>query len=352
MGMLQQIKAGHFLDASLDMTCEVELGQWQTEEGIFCELLGRGVLQVTPQHLKGIEKDIVLSSGIHGDETSPVELIQQLVQQIVVGGLCPVHRLLFIIGHPEALNNQQRFVTENMNRLFKSCNEVLTPDAVRANELQAAVTAFYHKPVSHHALPESQFRWHLDLHAAIRGSEHYTFAVSPSTNKPTRSKALFAFLQKAEIEAVLLSNLPSSTFSWFSAESFGAQALTLELGRVAPFGDNDLIRLAPFFDAMVELVMELDPDYHWQDDLLDIYKVTRTLVKQSEQFSLCFPDNQANFTFFKQGTLLAHDQGREYYSHDGGEAVVFPNARVAIGQRACLLVQKTAVNVTDQITIA
>ncbi|MGF1723993.1 succinylglutamate desuccinylase [Photobacterium nomapromontoriensis] len=351
MGMLQCVQEGHFLEASLDMTSVVEQGRWQTEEGALCELLGRGILQITPLKPTGLEKEIVLSSGIHGDETSPVELIQQLVERIVVGGLQPVHRLLFIIGHPEAINHQQRFITENMNRLFKQKNTGLTADAVRANEIQLAISAFYHNRVKDREFSLSSLRWHLDLHCAIRDSKYYTFAVSPYTHKPTRSKTLFGFLQKAEIETVLLSNSPSSTFSWFSAEHFGAQALTLELGRVARFGENDLIRLAPFFDALVELVSEPNPDYHWQDNLLTIYKVTRTLVKQSERFVFSFPDDQANFTFYEQGRLLARDQNVEYYSLEGGEAIVFPNRHVMIGQRACLLVRKTEVNVDEQITL-
>ncbi|GAL08325.1 succinylglutamate desuccinylase [Photobacterium aphoticum] len=36
---------------------------------------------------------------------------------------------------------------------------------------------------------------------------------------------------------------------------------------------------------------------------------------------------------------------------EGGEAIVFPNANVAVGQRAALLVQQTGVTLTDQVTV-
>lgn len=346
MGMLKLVKSGDFLAASLNMELSVKTGKWHTASGVKCELLGRGILQITPPDLAEDTKDIVLSSGVHGDETSPIELVQQLARRILVDGLVPAHRLLLIIGHPEAINLHKRFVVENMNRLFNTENPTENPDCLRANELQQAVINFYSHPDRQQAS-----RWHLDLHCAIRDSEHYTFAVSPFTENPTRSKALFSFMQRAELEAVLLSSNSSSTFSWFSAEKFSAQALTVELGKVAKFGENDLERLAAFDQAMLELVTVPQVEYHWQGDLLSIYKVTRTLVKQTDEFKLNFPNDQANFTFFDQGKLLGSDEGVEYFALEGGEAVVFPNANVALGQRACLLVRKTEVNLGEQITV-
>ena len=352
MGMLERVKAGAFLAASLDMDSPEERGQWQTTKGAECELLARGVLAISPSKSTGEQKAIVISAGIHGDETAPMELVQQLAERLLTGGLYPTHRLLLIIGHPAAIGCHQRFIEENMNRLFKQTNPDTTPDAQRANTLQAVLRDFYAA-----APTDASQRWHLDLHCAIRDSVHYTFAVSPYSEQPTRSVPLFAFLQQAEIDAVLLANSPSPTFSWFSAAYFGAQAFTLELGKVAPFGENDLTRLAPFYQALVALVTTPTETktntkvLTWQADALAVYKVTRTLVKQSDDFTFSFPNDQANFTFFEQGALLGKDGDIEYYSLDGGEAIVFPNANVALGQRAGLLVQQTEVKVTDQVTV-
>ena len=349
MGMLQRVKEGKFLEATLNMALSEEQGAWKTESGISCELLGRGILKISPASANSISdnaspKDIVLSSGVHGDETSPIELLQQLVEKILSGEVQPVHRLLIIIGHPEAINLHRRFVDENMNRLFKAENPATNSDCIRANTLQVAVKDFFLQGEK-----DEQSRWHLDLHCAIRDSEHYTFAVSPFSRHQTRQRDLFAFLQHSEIEAALLSNSPSPTFSWYSAEYFGAQALTMELGKVAPFGQNDLLRLSSFYQAMVELVTQLVPNYQWQEDKLAVYKVTRTLMKQSEHFMLNFPDDQANFTMYPQGTLLGRDEDIEYYVLEEGEAVVFPNPNVAIGQRACLMVKKTEVSPEGQV---
>lgn len=346
MALLQRVKEGKFLDATLDLSSPFGAGEWTATTGVHCRLLMRGVLQVTPAELNGTEKDIVLSSGVHGDETSPIELIQDLAAGILTGKIIPAHRILLIIAHPEAVNAHTRFIQENMNRLFKGHNDERNVDCAVANQLQKVVGQFYARSTA-----SKKERWHLDLHCAIRASEHYTFAVSPYSEKPTRSNHLFSFLQRAKIEAALLSNTPSPTFSWHSAEYYGAQALTMELGKVAPFGKNDLTLLEPFKAAMVALVTESELPLEWEGDRLSIYKVTRTLVKHTDRFQFTFPDNQANFTFFEQGKLLGSDEGVEYFSLEGGESVVFPNSHVAIGQRACLLVKKTAVNFAEQVTI-
>ncbi|EAS45143.1 succinylglutamate desuccinylase [Photobacterium profundum] len=354
MASLQSVKEGGFLTATLDLALPFEAGKWALESGVEFDLSHRGILTITPPKVSALTKDIIVSAGVHGDETGPIELVQEMAQSLLQGKLVPVHRLLLIIGHPQAINVHTRFIEENMNRLFSERNDETNIDRINANQLQYAVDDFYQKSpllTLHHdqALPD---RWHLDLHCAIRDSVHYTFAVSPYSEKTTRSGALFSFLQQAEIEAILLSSSPSPTFSWYSAENYGAQGLTMELGKVARLGENDLTRLAPFAEMMQQLICSDTLDVSWDDSATNVYRVTRSLAKKSDDFSFTFPSNQANFTFFEHGKLLAQDCGVKYYSLEGGEAVVFPNPNVALGQRACLLVQQTDVKFGEQVTIA
>ncbi|OAN18101.1 succinylglutamate desuccinylase [Photobacterium jeanii] len=350
MSSLDQVKAGAFLSATLDVNSEFEAGQWELASGVRCSLKARGVLYIEPVTFDLSSKDIVVSSGVHGDETGPMELLGKLAQEILIGKWQPKHRLLLIIAHPQATLAHTRFLVENMNRLFAQQNDETNVERQLANQLQHHVDAFFEgSPLVKSGAVASEHRWHLDLHSAIRDSAHYTFAVSPYTKKATRSKMLFTFLEQAKIEAVLLSQSPSPTFSWYSAENHGAQALTMELGRVAKLGENELGRLADFENALRILLSELTPVWHWQNDGLIVYKVTRTLTKQSDEFQFNFPASQANFTFFDQGVLLGQDRDTKYFSLEGGEAVVFPNPNVAIGQRACLLVQPTKVSVNEQI---
>ncbi|MGF1690045.1 succinylglutamate desuccinylase [Photobacterium kagoshimensis] len=351
MSSLDRVKAGEFLSATLDVDSEFVGGEWQLQSGISFQLRARGVLKIEPTVTSPTTKSIVVSSGVHGDETGPIELLDQLSKEILKGDFKPVHRLLFIIAHPTATLAHTRFITENMNRLFASHNEPTNIDRETANVLQQEVDLFYQGGDMLNPKEENLLRWHLDLHSAIRDSTHYTFAVSPHSTCPTRSNALFAFLEQAKVEAVLLSRTDSPTFSWYSAAKHGAQALTMELGRVAKIGENELERLLPFDTALRELLHHYDQAYDWQGDKLVVYKVTRTLTKETDDFQFSFPASQANFTFFEQGCLLGQDQDKKYFSLEGGEAVVFPNPNVAIGQRACLLVQQTDVVAEGQIQV-
>ena len=345
MTFVDEVKKGRFLSATCDLSLPFTVGEWILESGIHCKLLQRGVLQITPIEQMSTAKDIVLSSGVHGNETAPIELIQQLAEGILLGHIEPVHRLLLIIAHPEAINNKTRFIDENMNRLFKVRNQERNIDCKVANQLQEAVNSFYGSSTA--IQPE---KWHLDLHCAIRRSEHYTFAISPYSHKLSRSNSLFSFIQYAKIEAVLLANDPSSTFSWFSAEYHGAQSLTIELGKVADFGENDLTLLSYFSHALMKLITESTLPISWNNDV-EVYRVNRTLLKQSESFTFSFPSDLPNFTFFEEGTYLGSDKEQEFIADEKGEAVVFPNANVALGQRAALMVKKAHIIFDEQVRL-
>ena len=58
----------------------------------------------------------------------------------------------------------------------------------------------------------------------------------------------------------------------------------------------------------------------------------------NEDFELNFADDVANFTSFDKGDLLARDGDENLYAQHDGEHIIFPNAKVALGQRALLTV--------------
>ncbi|MDP1013847.1 succinylglutamate desuccinylase/aspartoacylase family protein [Klebsiella pneumoniae] len=45
---------------------------------------------------------MLLSSGIHGNETAPIELLDRLLHGIARGEIKPRNRILFLFGNPEA----------------------------------------------------------------------------------------------------------------------------------------------------------------------------------------------------------------------------------------------------------
>lgn len=287
-----------------------------------------GVIEIVPHAAKD---SVVISSGIHGDETAPIELVDDLVNAVINEEFVPTQRVLFIIAHPDAIHAHTRFIEENLNRLFANKNPERNAECGLANRLQAYVETFFQS--------EEGERWHFDLHSAIRDSKHYMFAVIPVSTKGTDIRPLVGFLKASHMDAMLISRTPSSTFSWFSAEKFGAQAATFEMGRVAPLYQNNMAEFAPLRDALVSLITGAALPAPSLNKPFSIYRVTRTITKTDVAFKLAFPDNVANFTYFTEGEELAEENGVVYRALPGGEAVVFPNSKVAVGQRAALLVQ-------------
>lgn len=328
--MVKPLFRQSFLYDTLDPDIEMSAQQLQLPSGVIVKLLSRGVVEVVPCSMSAETKSIVISAGIHGDETAPMELVDRVVNDIIHGELDIKERCLFILGHPAATNQHVRFVDENLNRLFDDKQHDKSVESDIAIELKSIVADFF-------TSTSEESRWHLDLHCAIRRSKHYTFAVSPKvTNQKSRHKDLISFIQKARVEAILLSNSPASTFSWFSAENFSAQALTLELGKVAPLGENDLSVISSFDTALRRLLEGRLEQLHLAT--LITYRVTQTIKRLHEDFDFNFDSDVENFTQFEHGQVLGHDGDKLLFAKVDQEAVVFPNKNVAIGQRAALMV--------------
>ena len=305
-------------------------------------IISPGIISFTPK-IKSV-KAIVLSSGIHGNETAPIEICDQYVVDILTGKIRVAHRVLFIFGNLPAMDKATRFVDENLNRLFSHAhaNESVDQNSyecARAKEIEKAVAQFYEAGHS------DESRYHYDLHTAIRPSKNEKFAVYPFLHGEKHSKDQISFLLACGIDTFLLSGSPTTTFSYYSSRQFGAHAFTVELGKVEAFGQNDMSRFTQVNDTLKRLICGQPlnlKSFNHQDVL--IYQVNQVINKHEEDFVLDFSDDLPNFSDFSKGTLLAHETGNEYRAEFDGEAVVFPNANVAIGQRAILTVIPTTLD--------
>ena len=196
--------------------------------GTQVEWIENGVLRVSPKSSKlsnsgrSSSNQLIISSGIHGNETAPMEIVDAIVNDIYSGELSVQTEVLFIIGNPEAARAQQRFIDDNLNRLFSGkYKQFSSPEADRAQALEKIVRDFYSQE-----LPLNGQRLHYDLHTAIRGSELEKFAVYPYLSDQNWSSAQIGFLERCGIQAVLLSSQPSGTFSYFTSNEFGAHSFT------------------------------------------------------------------------------------------------------------------------------
>lgn len=307
------------------------------------EVWDSGVLYIEPAKRERSNKDIVISCGIHGNETAPIEMCERLLQQIVTGQLVCQQRLLLIFGNLEGMNLAVREVDENLNRLF--CGEhakgtVHNNERERAAKLEQYLARFYQAR-------SNATRLHYDLHTAIRPSKYEQFAVYPYQAANTYSRDLLAFLVAAGIDTVLLSHAPAPTFSCFSAQQFGALSLTIELGKVMPFGQNPAGRLDRLQACLTAELSALDwRAPAWALTELRVFAVCQEIIKHSTQFCFHFSEQIANFTAFSSGTLLASDGDLTWQVTEGAQVVIFPNAEVAIGHRAALMA--LAIELTDK----
>ncbi|NTX30189.1 succinylglutamate desuccinylase [Burkholderia pyrrocinia] len=301
--------------------------------------LGDGLLALEPAAADvAARASVLVSAGVHGDETAPIELLSMLVRDLASGALPLACRLLVVLGNVPAMRSGERYLDDDLNRLFGGRHKQVpaSREAPRAAQLEAAAAAFFA------AAPAGGARWHVDMHTAIRASVFEQFALLPHTGTPP-TRMMIEWLGEACIAAVLLHTAKGNTYSHFTAEHCGALACTLELGKVRPFGQNDLTRFAPADRAVRKLVSGA-----WGHSPRDaaaalprVFTVIDQITKQSDALELFVAADVANFTAFARGTVLAQDGDYRYTVTHDEERIVFPNPTVKPGLRAGLLVVDT-----------
>lgn len=304
-----------------------------TPAGTRLHWLAEGVLEVMPPAAADCKLDLLLSAGLHGNETAPIELLDRLLQAIASGALLPRARILFMLGNPQAMRRGERYVDHDINRLFSGRHEQSSGvEALRANELEILASTFFSKP--------ERTRLHYDLHTAIRGSKIEQFALYPFSPGREHSRRELARLEAAGIQAVLLQKKVGITFSSFTYAQLDAEAFTLELGKARPFGENqnvNLEKLEACLRDLLEGVATLPEDAAPQ--ALELFSVAREIIKHSHEFTLHLPDAVENFSELPQGYLLAEDlAGTRWIVEEQGARIIFPNPKVKNGLRAGILV--------------
>tara|TARA_Y100000994_G_scaffold115566_1_gene95019 strand:- start:6833 stop:7864 length:1032 start_codon:yes stop_codon:yes gene_type:complete len=342
--MQELIESGQFLTLSRRNPALFEQAQQFTlANGTRVDISAPGIISFTVPATSQQTKRIILSCGVHGNETAPIEICDDLVKGILTGALTLAHDVLFLFGNLPAMDIAERFVEENMNRLFSGAHSkgegLVNAERVRAKQLEEAVASFFEAGEG--------TRYHYDLHTAIRASKNEKFAVYPYLHERVHSKGQLAFLAACGVKTILLSESSTTTFSYFSSYQFNAHAFTVELGKVRPFGQNDMSRFEDARQAITQLITQAEYAPTVDMDELDIYRVNQVINRNEEQFTLHFDDDTPNFTDYPKGTVLASEPGKEYVAEQDGEAIVFPNAKVAIGQRALLTVVPTTLEKLD-----
>ncbi|MBC8946691.1 succinylglutamate desuccinylase [Xenorhabdus indica] len=296
--------------------------------------LAEGVLQLIPQERKN--DTLIISAGIHGNETAPVEILLQLLSQLVQGTLPLQHNLLLIFGNVPAMRDNKRYIHNDLNRMFGRRYQDFPAgiESERAAELESVIQRFFQEPV----VMTSTRRWHLDLHTAIRGSFHEQFALLPFQQREYAAD-LLQWLEGCDIDALVFHKSEGSTFSQFTSQYFNMDSCTMEIGKVYPFGQNDLTHFKNITTALYNLVAG-SFSVKREKPTIKRYRVIDSIIKQDNSFRLHISEDTKNFTALPDGFEIASQENQSWEIISPANFILFPNANVAIGLRAGLLLEQ------------
>lgn len=297
------------------------------EAGLLVQQPLHGVLQICAPGTTA-RKRLLISVGVHGDETAPIEIMAQLMHELGNHPLELAVDLMLVIGNIDAIAQAKRFIDIDLNRLFTRGRTQFnqTREAQRADRLMAVTDDFF----AGHA-----DKWHLDLHTAIRASHYPTFAIVPGTG----NDAFISWLGAAGIEAAVTNPDASVTFSSYTFLHLGAHSCTAELGRIGVMGNNDLSQFEATSSALAALLRSGQPIISSAKQPL-VFRVCQELIKHSEAFQLSFDGSTCNFTRFEPHVVIATDGDVTYAVGNEPEYVLFPNQNVRVGLRAGLMVRR------------
>ena len=280
---------------------------------------------------KHLRLRLLLSVGVHGDETAPIEMLAHLLQELAVTPQALQVDLMVVVGNLAAIAQGRRYLDADLNRLFttKRGDLATVVEAERADAIMHATEAFFGG--------HDGEKWHLDLHTAIRKSFYPMFAIVPDVIDERAKLKLAAWLGGAGIEAIILNSKLAPTYSAYTATQFGATSCTAELGQVGILGNNDLSQFV-LTSAAIDSMLRSGDTLAFKHAMPLVFQVAQEIVKRSDSFQLTFDRSTQNFTAMEPGALIATDSTGNYSVGTATEYVVFPNPDVRIGQRAGLMV--------------
>ncbi|ERS01283.1 succinylglutamate desuccinylase [Acinetobacter sp. COS3] len=300
--------------------------------GFTWQWLGEGLLQCTPKaHYR---KTIVLSAGIHGNETAPIELLANIIKDLFAERLVLSTRILFVLGNPQAIRQGIRYLENDMNRMFCGAYKTLVQDqeTQRAAQLEQITAQFFEQS------DKDAQRYHYDLHTAIRASLLPVFALFPYQTR-AYDDFLIESLKAANLDALVYHNAVGKTFTHFSSEMLHAESSTLELGKAKAFGQNDLSEFADI-DQVLRAVISEQALPQRKKPKIRQFKVADSILKQSEDFQLKLSADAPNFSTFEKGEVIATQSIGDYTAQDTQVWILFPNPKVKIGLRAGLVLKE------------
>jgi succinylglutamate desuccinylase len=235
--------------------------------------------------------DVVLFSGLHGDEVSGIHAVEKLFFDMFTGARTLQQGSLTLVrANEQAITAERRYVQHNLNRLFK---DEYGPDIDRASyEFSRAQEL---KTILQNC------DYFLDLHSA-----------------PT-AQAPFIVVEQANVALFSKLGIPKLMTGWsrFSsgaiggdaenyANAHGAMSATLESGSHFDKRSNDVAyRAILSFLSVLRMIVETDVPASSPLEVVDVYAV---VTKDFDDFR--YARQAENFQFIRKGEAFAFQGGR------------------------------------------
>lgn len=300
----------------------------QDTSNFTCSYVDDGIFCFTPK--VQYRYSIVISVGIHGNETAPIELLSAILTDLYTEKLLLKVRLLLVVGNIPAIQQGKRYIDYDLNRMFSGQYAYLTVSAEtqRAQNIEHAIHYFF-KDIPNNV------RYHYDLHTAIRASKFPTFAVLPVHYK--KNDLIFEHqLQSADLDALVFHHTANTTLTHFTSTHCHAQSVTLELGKANRFGNNNLFDFLAI-DRMLRSIINQTELPERTKIPLKKFDVIQSIIKKNNHFKMNVEDTAPNFTEFQIGEIIATTSQNEDFIAHQPSWILFPNPNVAIGLRAGLI---------------
>ncbi len=284
-----------------------------------------------PGKTKPNSDGIILSCGIHGNETAPIEACNALLAAIRTNKVYPGRPLLLIFGNPRAMAIQRRYVDFNLNRLFGST----APggiEARRARELEQACQRFHRYC--------RQISWHLDLHSTIKPSCIERFALTPVMSEGAYRCHWQTSLYQAGFRGVVYQTQRANTFCQYTHDHFQADSFTLECGNLQSAESHSPSLLNWLVDMVSDPLSPSQPEStDTVEDTMQEFQVAEEIIRTSDRFRFLIDEQEPNFSRHGAGTQIYSDQDGSF-SISEDRYSLFLNGRVEAGQRAGLLLKR------------
>ncbi len=279
----------------------------------------------------------ILSAGVHGNETAPIELLLQLTHDLSQGRQPLTQALLIVFGNLPAIRAARRYLHNDLNRLFGGRHLAVTPgnESRRAFALEQAVQAFIAPPIR-------------------RGRS--TVVISICT--PPFADRCIASLRCSRPTPGFFARFLSAA----AGQRDGRRRAPYRSGRhLHPFhlrkvrrakrhpgaGESDAVRRQR--SQPVRRRRRGDPGWIADAPLpprdkapVDYFLVEESIIKREGEFTLNLAADVENFTALPAGYEIARQAEKRWVVQARAPYILFPNAGVATGQRAGLLLRAAA----------